>query len=468
MEFLLNLNSKRNSRRDQRRIRSYGIRSSRLNQDCEFCHNSTASYCCPKCKKAYCSVDCYRSPEHLECSENFYKNMIFDHIRNNLDELDQNKVIDILKRNSNGDSFDSINLKEFIREINNDDDDDQLEDLYDDHDWIDAELVKKFSAKIWPLLDENQDDLEKIWSQLSKSDQKEFIQIVKNNQFKFDKMIQIWEPWWLDDRWHQAVEEITEAEGSLNQFPVIYTKITQLNQLTKKVPSPSIGCFILAVCFAYCHLTRTYNGEIACRSPRTDFDDPRDHPPDCCEIWTESIVKTLVFLVPYLQSSDRSDTLSPNKVLDMLVHRFLNISDVDEMSNDLIKSIQSRKKNLQTILSDLKIIFDLKNRQPGYCLILKEADKTDGDNYAPKAIILVLSDLIHILERILMCYHHGPEKRDKNKRKNLRLIIEKLKFYLSYTMEYCDQFSSEQFLSAINFHRAKLKREDFNPLENEI
>lgn len=147
--------------------------------------------------------------------------------------MDQNKVIDILKRNSNGDSFDSINLKEFIREINNDDDDDQLEDLYDDHDWIDAELVKKFSAKIWPLLDENQDDLEKIWSQLSKSDQKEFIQIVKNNQFKFDKMIQIWEPWWLDDRWHQAVEEITEAEGSLNQFPVIYTKITQLNQLTK-------------------------------------------------------------------------------------------------------------------------------------------------------------------------------------------------------------------------------------------
>lgn len=40
--------------------------------NCFFCESSS-SYKCPKCLLNYCSLKCYRSPNHLECTEAFYK-----------------------------------------------------------------------------------------------------------------------------------------------------------------------------------------------------------------------------------------------------------------------------------------------------------------------------------------------------------------------------------------------------------
>nr|CAD2186109.1 unnamed protein product [Meloidogyne enterolobii] len=45
-------------------------------KSCSFCPTDKLEkdlYKCPKCQKFYCSVRCYRSKKHLECSELFFK-----------------------------------------------------------------------------------------------------------------------------------------------------------------------------------------------------------------------------------------------------------------------------------------------------------------------------------------------------------------------------------------------------------
>lgn len=46
---------------------------SSVTKNCEICRKKLADYTCPRCKIAYCSLDCYKSPQHELCSENFYK-----------------------------------------------------------------------------------------------------------------------------------------------------------------------------------------------------------------------------------------------------------------------------------------------------------------------------------------------------------------------------------------------------------
>jgi hypothetical protein len=67
---------------------------------CELCKKHKANYSCPRCNKAYCSLDCYRDPsKHLECSESFYQEQVIQELQ--MDELkDENKkkMVDILKK----------------------------------------------------------------------------------------------------------------------------------------------------------------------------------------------------------------------------------------------------------------------------------------------------------------------------------------------------------------------------------
>ncbi|KAK9476569.1 hypothetical protein V1514DRAFT_336388 [Lipomyces japonicus] len=39
---------------------------------CEFCKRKYAKYSCPRCGLLYCSLDCYRSKDHRDCSSTFY------------------------------------------------------------------------------------------------------------------------------------------------------------------------------------------------------------------------------------------------------------------------------------------------------------------------------------------------------------------------------------------------------------
>ncbi|UYV66348.1 ZNHIT2 [Cordylochernes scorpioides] len=68
------------------------------NKLCAFCDNFQ-KYICPKCRKAYCSLNCYKSEQHLECTENFYKDQVFEVLKQNyVDINDRKTMLEILKR----------------------------------------------------------------------------------------------------------------------------------------------------------------------------------------------------------------------------------------------------------------------------------------------------------------------------------------------------------------------------------
>jgi hypothetical protein len=49
---------------------------------CDFCSMDVADpYKCPKCRKSFCGLKCYRSTAHASCSDNFYKDQINQHLK---------------------------------------------------------------------------------------------------------------------------------------------------------------------------------------------------------------------------------------------------------------------------------------------------------------------------------------------------------------------------------------------------
>ena len=54
---------------------------------CDFCDKGGTSerpgefYTCPKCNAPYCSLKCYRSPDHIQCTEAFYKQCVQEEMK---------------------------------------------------------------------------------------------------------------------------------------------------------------------------------------------------------------------------------------------------------------------------------------------------------------------------------------------------------------------------------------------------
>ncbi|CAG7847531.1 SubName: Full=Uncharacterized protein {ECO:0000313/EMBL:CCA72458.1} [Serendipita indica DSM 11827] len=72
------------------------------------CKKNQAKYSCPECNIPYCSLDCYRSPEHRACSEGFYKSAIEEEIRSNPERSIEEKrsMLEILQRLQESDVLD--------------------------------------------------------------------------------------------------------------------------------------------------------------------------------------------------------------------------------------------------------------------------------------------------------------------------------------------------------------------------
>lgn len=64
---------------------------------CLVCDQTNCQYTCPKCGLFYCSLKCYRSQEHLKCTEEFHKDQVIKHMRtHSVDPELRDKVIELL------------------------------------------------------------------------------------------------------------------------------------------------------------------------------------------------------------------------------------------------------------------------------------------------------------------------------------------------------------------------------------
>lgn len=185
------------------------------------CNNSLAKYTCPKCNIPYCSVVCYKSELHTECSEHFYKDCVMETIQSeSTGEESQAQMMKILERFN----------EEFTHEdlIDSDDEDDGL-DLTERLENIDLNNAKA------------------IWGSLNQDEQQEFEALVASNNV--EQIIPKWEAWWeykVKTKLVVDLERHIPYNYQLN-CPLIMENIPEFSKI-------SVSDILHHFCFTFFHL----------------------------------------------------------------------------------------------------------------------------------------------------------------------------------------------------------------------
>ena len=236
-----------------------------LKRACSFCElDKNAKYSCPKCGQFYCSLNCYKSVKHLNCSELFYRKCVQDELRcqesESNDEVKQ-RTLEIIKR-------DYQNLIEDEQELDEQEEFDKL----------------KVQFNKMHIQNENY-----LWSKLNEQEQNQFNKLLKQNEITNLLPIDFYLPWYLkikksnylieeidskqDEELNKEVNEyelkrsrfIKELEVKLNEAnfrkPEIRLPIKSLIDLTKVKSSPFIKCILINILFSYCFMCRHFNND---------------------------------------------------------------------------------------------------------------------------------------------------------------------------------------------------------------
>ncbi|CAC5386545.1 unnamed protein product [Mytilus coruscus] len=165
---------------------------------CKLCLTTKAKYTCPRCNIQYCSLECYKSEKHLQCSENFYKECFMEGLKDfDSSKEDKQKVLEMLQRVKDDDpGFDS------------DDDEEDLE------------------ARLQGLDLEN--DTKTVWNKLTNKEKKEFERLMAGGELS--TLVEVWTPWWNDK---VLISEMNERKEK-TRIPAIQKNITDISTLLSK------------------------------------------------------------------------------------------------------------------------------------------------------------------------------------------------------------------------------------------
>lgn len=201
------------------------------------CNNSTSKYCCPKCNKYYCSLSCYQSEKHVQCSESFYEECVEQEIKNRA--VDKKSANEIAKA-----------LNELMY---------NGEETQDNHNVLDSD------EEVCPNLAErlascNLDDTYSVWNSLTNDEHEEFRSLVDSGEIY--KLVPKWKPWWEKVDKKNLVEEVSENDPKNScEYPTIKNKIINIDILTSHNPASNVKYNIVNVLSAYTVTVRYFNGD---------------------------------------------------------------------------------------------------------------------------------------------------------------------------------------------------------------
>ncbi|OWA49828.1 putative Zinc finger HIT domain-containing protein 2 [Hypsibius exemplaris] len=207
---------------------------------CKICKTQSAKYTCPRCNLPYCSLDCYRSEKHGECSESFYKDCVMDDLKSrNVDAETKKKMTNTLKK-----MFDESA-----------DEPDILGEDSEDSDSVDLEARLRG-------IDLDADE-EQIWNCLTEEEKREFEQFVSSGNL--GDVIQPWEPWWMTQILHPKIVEVgaPDVPTDRTDIPTILRAPDLTALFQRHPPADAVAFSCLNLLYAYILVARVYNGEHA-------------------------------------------------------------------------------------------------------------------------------------------------------------------------------------------------------------
>ncbi|XP_054163048.1 uncharacterized protein LOC128960909 [Oppia nitens] len=213
---------------------------------CDFCLSQKSRYCCSRCHRRYCSSICFRSEQHIECSEQFFKECVTQElISQRFNDSSKQKFLEILKRNGQ-----QIFDKEII--TNNDNNNIDNEDVLIDERFKDLDL----------------NDSHQLWNCLNDSERQEFEQLLKSGEI--GTLIDVWQPWWLTDDTNISIKplvtpidetSVKDISNNISKLPQILSNITNLKELISKPVSPAVCPAVINTLISYCYTCRLFNGD---------------------------------------------------------------------------------------------------------------------------------------------------------------------------------------------------------------
>ncbi|CAB3382450.1 Hypothetical predicted protein [Cloeon dipterum] len=212
---------------------------------CILCGAVQGKYVCPRCNVYYCSLDCYRSAKHANCSEQFYKECIQEEMAVDAPNPDDAKSVQqILTRLQEADQLgvDGGFLED------GEDDGEESEGDSDDLASESEDLAARLAG-----IDLNNPEL--VWQKLSEEEKAEFQSIIASGDA--GQIVPAWEPWWMHRQ--PLVQEVTDSDDYKKKCPQISTKIPLLKDIAKVNPGVKYG--ISNAVMAYVIVARHFQGD---------------------------------------------------------------------------------------------------------------------------------------------------------------------------------------------------------------
>jgi len=203
---------------------------------CGICGKRVSRYTCPSCNILYCTLDCFRSELHSQCSERFYRKEIEVGIKST-PEGDRDKMLEFLRRieADNSANDDGLSLQS--------DEEHEVDDIT--HRFSDIDVSSASADDLLRLLTAKERD---AFFAALKDPSSGLVRKLLDSA-ELDKTRQL--PWWeaSTDRDESSVSRI--PFGVTPEIMVIPTNL--VNQISRGV---SLLYNICAVILAYAHVTR--------------------------------------------------------------------------------------------------------------------------------------------------------------------------------------------------------------------
>ncbi|KAK7019915.1 hypothetical protein R3P38DRAFT_2971182 [Favolaschia claudopus] len=148
---------------------------------CGLCRRQFSKYTCPTCNVPYCSLTCFRSPVHSQCSETFYKKEVESDIRAEPSKSasERQRMLELLKR---------FEEESSTQDDLNSEDEDKESDLARRLKNVDLESTSP--DQLWTLL--TADEREKFLKAMEDPSSELALQLLASEELSVEKQ----EPWW--------------------------------------------------------------------------------------------------------------------------------------------------------------------------------------------------------------------------------------------------------------------------------
>ncbi|TFK39930.1 hypothetical protein BDQ12DRAFT_590462, partial [Crucibulum laeve] len=355
------------------------------------CRRQFAKYTCPTCNVPYCSLTCFRSEAHSQCSETFYKKEVESDIRSEPSKTAEErlKMIELLKK------FEEESGK-----------DNGLGDLDEDEEGND--LAKRFDAV---NLDELSPDA--LWEMLTPEERKKFMKALDDPNSELAQQLlsseqlekEIQEPWWEASGVIDNDEEVGDSIKSSHHTPRRCGKKPEMicvpASMVKPIPhGPPLVFNACAICIAYAYTTRNLGASpLSSLKPESaDYHEAR---------------KTISRLVPFV-SDRKSTTLYPDfsSVMTDIWSRF----DLGTMTSDLFALLL---RDAVELIKPRRVT-QVESSSPN-------TSDIDPSSHPHNMLLFVFSDLSRLFETL-------PSNSSANEKLKPNHVTYKLLFYAAHIL----------------------------------